>query len=428
MDEGYRTDLARELGPEARDRLVRYARIETTSDADSTTAPSTEKQLDLSRMLADELAELGLETELTEHGIVYSTLPGNVDGSTIGLVAHVDTSDDVSGANVQPQVFRYEGGDHPLPADASQVLSPEMWPELANHVGHELVSSDGTTLLGADDKAGLAEIMTALGYLLRHPEIEHGPVRIAFTPDEEIGRGVDNFDLEHFGAEVAYTLDGSNIGEIQDETFSALGARVRFRGRAVHPGWAKDIMVNAIRLAAEFVSKLPPELSPERTEEREGFVHPMRISGDAENVEVRLILRDFDEEKLEAHAELVRKAAAEVGNAEVEIVRQYRNMKQYLDAVPHAVALADEAVRRAGLEPIRSLVRGGTDGSRLSEMGLPTPNVFTGGQQAHSQREWICVADMGAAAETIVHLVRLWAEKGREGARSAPADREAVSG
>jgi tripeptide aminopeptidase len=418
--DGYRTDLARELGPEARDRLVRYALIETTSDPDTGTAPSTEQQLELSRLLVAELEELGLEAELTEHGIVYSTLPGNASAPTIGLVAHVDTSNDVSGAGVQPQLFTYAGGDHPLPGDERQVLSPEMWPELGNHVGHELVSSDGTTLLGADDKAGIAEIMTAVGYLLRHPEIPHGTIRIAFTPDEEIGHGVDNLDVERFGAEVAYTLDGSTAGEIQDETFSALEARVRFRGRAVHPGWAKDIMVNAIRLAAEFVSKLPPDLSPERTEEREGFIHPTRIAGDAETVEVRLILRDFDEDNLESHAELVRTIAADVGDAEVTITRQYRNMKQYVDAVPHAIELADEAVRRAGLEPVRSLVRGGTDGSQLSELGLPTPNIFTGGQQAHSQREWVCVADMGAAAETIVHLARVWAEQ-RGGADGAPS-------
>jgi tripeptide aminopeptidase len=408
--DGYRSDLARELGPDARDRLVRYVQVWTTSDPDSDTAPSTERQLDLQRILVQELGELGLEAELTEHGIVYGTLPGNKDAPTIGLVAHVDVSPDVSGENVRPQVFRYDGGAHPLPADPSQVLDPAEWPELGNHDGHELVSSDGTTLLGADDKAGVAEIMAAVAYLVRNPDVPHGTVRIAFTPDEEIGRGVDNFDVAAFGAEVAYTLDGSDAGQIQDETFSALEARVHFRGRAVHPGYAKDILVNAIRLAADFVAALPRELSPERTEEREGFIHPTRIYGYAENVEVRMILRDFDEEKLESYAELVRNTAAQVGDAEVEIRRQYRNMKQYLDEVPRAMELAEEAIRRAGLEPKRDLVRGGTDGSRLSEMGLPTPNVFTGGQQYHSQREWVCVADMGAAAETIVHLVQLWAE------------------
>jgi tripeptide aminopeptidase len=409
--DGYRSALARELGPDARERLVRYAQVWTTSDPDSPSAPSTERQLDLSRILLDELHALGLDAELSDAGIVYATLPGNTDAPTIGLVAHVDTSPDVSGENVKPQIFRYEGGAHALPGDPSQVLDPEEWPELANHVGHELISSDGTTLLGADDKAGVAEVMTSVAYLVRNPDLPHGTVKVAFTPDEEVGRGVDNFDVEGFGAEVAYTLDGSTAGEVQNETFSALEARVRFRGRAVHPGYAKDILVNAIRLAADFVAALPREVSPERTEERDGFIHPTRIEGDAENVEVRMILRDFDNDKLERYAELVRETAEKIGGAEVEVRRQYSNMKDYLDAVPRAVELADEAVRRAGLEPARSLVRGGTDGSRLSEFGLPTPNIFTGGQQYHSQREWVCVADMGTAAETIVHLVQLWAER-----------------
>ena len=420
---GYRSDLARELGADARERLVRYTQVWTTSDPDSPSAPSTERQLDLSRMLLEELTALGLDAELSDAGIVYATLAGNADAPTIGFVAHVDTSPDVSGEHVKPQIFRYEGGPHPLPGDPSQVLDPDEWPELGNHVGHELISSDGTTLLGADDKAGVAEIMAAVTHFVRNPDLPHGTVKIAFTPDEEVGRGVDNFDVEAFGAEVAYTLDGSTAGQIQDETFSALEARVRFRGRAVHPGYAKDILVNAIRLAADFVAALPREVSPERTEERDGFIHPTRIEGDAENVEVRMILRDFDEDKLEGYAELVRSTAAKIGGAEVEIRRQYRNMKEYLDAVPLAVELADEAVRRAGLEPIRALVRGGTDGSRLSEFGLPTPNIFTGGQQYHSQREWVCVADMGAAAETIVHLAQLWAERAKapEGASASSA-------
>ena len=409
--DGYRSDLARELGADARERLVRYAQVWTTSDPDSPSAPSTERQLDLSRMLLDQLRGLGLDAELSDAGIVYGTLPGNRNAPTIGLVAHVDTSPDVSGEDVKPQVFRYDGGPYPLPGDPEQVLDPGEWPELAKHVGHELVSSDGTTLLGADDKAGVAEIMAAVAYLVRNPDVPHGAVKVAFTPDEEVGRGVDNFDVEGFGAEVAYTLDGSTAGQIQDETFSALEARVRFRGRAVHPGYAKDILVNAIRLAADFVAALPREVSPERTDEREGFIHPTRIEGDAENVEVRMILRDFDEDSLEGYAQLVQETAEKIGGAEVEVRRQYRNMKSYLDAVPRACELAAEAVRRAGLEPIRALVRGGTDGSRLSEFGLPTPNIFTGGQQYHSQREWVCVADMGAAAETIVHLARLWAEE-----------------
>jgi tripeptide aminopeptidase len=418
---GYRSDLARELGADACERLVRYAQVWTTSDPDSPSVPSTERQLELSRMLLDELQGLGLDAELSDAGIVYGTLKSNAEAPTIGLVAHVDTSPDVSGEYVKPQVFQYDGGPHALPGDPSQVLDPAEWPELANHVGHELISSDGTTLLGADDKAGVAEIMAAVAYLVRNPDVPHGTLKIAFTTDEEVGRGVDNFDVEGFGAEVAYTLDGSTAGEIQDETFSALEARVRFRGRAVHPGYAKDILVNAIRLAADFVAALPRDIAPERTDERDGFIHPTRIEGDAENVEVRMILRDFDDETLEGYAALVRETAEKIGGAEVEVRRQYRNMKEYLDAVPHAVELADEAVGRAGLEPHRSLVRGGTDGSRLSEFGLPTPNIFTGGQQYHSQREWVCVADMGAAAETIVHLAQLWAERAKapEGASAS---------
>jgi tripeptide aminopeptidase len=410
--DGFRSEIARELAEEALERFLRYVQIDTESDPDSHDVPSTAKQLDLSRVLVEELKALGVDDATLDErsGVTYASLPPNVEGKTpIGLLAHVDTSPDVTGANVKPQRVEYEGGDVRLPGNASQVLSPEEWPELANHVGHEIVTTDGTTLLGADDKAGVAEIMAAVAYLQRNPDIPRGPVRIAFTPDEEIGRGVDNFDLERFGADVAYTLDGSTAGEVQEETFSALEARVKFRGRAVHPGYAKDIMVNAIRLASAFVAALPADLSPERTEDREGFIHPTRLEGDAENVELRLILRDHDESKLEEHAGIVQRVAAEHGG-EVDLRRQYRNMMEYIERVPQAIALADEAVRQAGLEPIHKVVRGGTDGSRLSELGLPTPNVFTGGQQAHSQREWICVADMGSAAETIVHLVRLWAE------------------
>ena len=410
--DGFRTELARELARDALDRFLRYVRVDTQSAYDSGQVPSTAKQLDLSRTLVDELKAIGAtDVELDEQaGIVYATVPATVEGKpTIGFVAHVDTTPDVSGENVDPQVLRYEGGDVPLRGDATQVLSPTEWPELANHVGHDIVTTDGTTLLGADDKAGVAEIMAAAAYLLAHPELQHGDIRVAFTPDEEIGHGVDNFDIERFRAEVAYTLDGSTAGEVQEETFSALEARVHFRGRAVHPGYAKDIMVNAIRLASDFVAELPMDRAPETTEEREGFIHPSRVEGDAENVEVRLILRDHDEATLESHVEVVRTIAARYGG-DVALLRQYRNMKEYIDRVPQAITLADEAVRRAGLEPLRRVVRGGTDGSRLSEMGLPTPNIFTGGQQAHSQREWVCVADMGSAAETIVHLAQLWAE------------------
>ena len=418
--DGFSSELARELAPEALERFLRYVVIDTQADPLSETSPTTEKQLQLSRLLAEELRELGLDdVELTEQGYVFATIPPTTDRAvpTIGLVAHVDVSFDAPAADVKPQVVRYEGGELRLPGDPTQVLRPGEIEDLENHVGHEIVTSDGTTLLGADDKAGVAEIVTAAAYLLRHPELEHGRVRIAFTTDEEVGRGTDHFDLERFGAEVAYTLDGDTAGEIQDETFSALEATVVFRGRAVHPGSAKGILVNAIKLAADFVDRLPKDsLSPETTEEREGFVHPHRIRGESEECELVLILRDFDEDKLAGHEELVRRLAAETvarvdhAEADVTVKRQYRNMKQYLDGVPRALEAAEEAVRRTGLQPTRTPIRGGTDGSRLSELGLPTPNLFTGGHEYHSRREWICVNDMGAAAATAVHLVQIWAE------------------
>jgi tripeptide aminopeptidase len=416
----YASELAAELAPEALVRFLRYVRIDTESDPRSETSPSTEKQLDLSRLLVDELRELGLEDpRVTEHGIVFATVPATAEREvpTIGLIAHVDTTSQAPGANVQPQVVRYDGGELPLPGDPSQVLSPATTPAIADHVGHEIVTSDGTTLLGADDKAGVAEIMAAVAYLVRHPELEHGRIRVAFTPDEEIGRGTQHFDLKEFGADVAYTADGSTAGEVQDETFSASELRVTFRGPGVHPGFAKGLLVNAIKLAADFVAGLPRDtLSPETTEEREGYVHPGRIEGTGERCTVELIARDFDEEKLEQHEALVRRLAEQAAAAdarasvEVEVRRQYRNMKEYLAVNPRAVEAAHEAVRRAGLEARSAFIRGGTDGAMLSELGLPTPNVFTGGHDYHSVREWVCVADMGAAAATLVHLAQVWAE------------------
>jgi tripeptide aminopeptidase len=416
---GYVSDLARELARDALERFLRYVRIDTRSEPRTGSYPSTAKQLDLSRLLVDELKELGLEDAELVDGVVMATVPATTDEDVpaFGLIAHVDTSPELSGANVQPQVVRYEGGELPLPGDPAQILRPEELPELGDHVGHELVTSDGTTLLGADNKAGVAEIMAAAAYLVAHPEIPHGPIRIGFTPDEEIGAGTDRFDLERFGAVAAYTLDGSTAGEVEDETFAALQAEVTFHGRNTHPGTAKDVMVNAIKLAADFVSSLPRDgLSPETTDDREGFVHPVELDGAVDRSTVRLILRDFDEEKLAGHERLVRelaeRAAAAAGRAvDVAVKRQYRNMKEYLLEQPHVVEAAEEATRRAGLEPRRAIIRGGTDGSRLSEKGLPTPNVFTGGHAYHSKREWVCVADMGAAAATVVHLAQVWAER-----------------
>jgi tripeptide aminopeptidase len=418
-DDGYLSDLARELAADALERFLRYVQVDTRSDPHSTEYPSTAKQLDLLRMLADECRELGLEdVELDEHGYVMATVPATVEAEapTIGLVAHVDTFPGVTGTGVKPQVVRYEGGELPLPGDPAQVLTPQDMPLLEEHVGHELVTSDGTTLLGADDKAGVAEIIAAAAYLVRHPELPHARVRVGFTPDEEIGRGTDHFDIGRFGADVAYTLDGARRGEVEDETFSATKATVRFLGRSAHTGTAKDVLANAIKAAADFVATLPRDrLSPETTAEREGFVHPDEITGNVEETTVVLIQRDFDDARLAEYGELVRRGAEEAAagrgvSVEVTIERQYSNMKRFIQD-PRIVEAAEEAVRRAGMEPKREIIRGGTDGSRLSEKGLPCPNLSTGGHDYHSRREWICVADMGAAASTIVHLAQVWAER-----------------
>jgi tripeptide aminopeptidase len=414
------SDLARATAPDALERFLRYVRIDTQADPASTTVPSTAKQLELSRLLVAELHELGLaDAALDDQGYVLATLPATVDRevSTIALLAHVDVSFDAPAANVQPQVVRYAGGRLPLPGDPSVALDPAISPNLERHVGHELVTSDGTTLLGADNKAGIAEIMAATAYLLAHPELEHGPVRICFTRDEEIGRGVDGLDLDVLGAVAAYTVDGSTAGWIEDETWNASAATVVFHGISAHPGTAKGRMVNANKIAADFIASLPRDrLSPETTEGREGFVHPTSAVSRDDEARVNLILRDFELDGVAAHERLIRdladRAAAAYPGArvEVEVTQTYLNMKEYLRDHPHVVEAAREAVRRAGLEPETHSVRGGTDGSRLSEMGLPTPNIFTGGEDFHSRHEWLCVADMGAAVATLVHLVQIWAE------------------
>ncbi len=412
--DGYLSELARELAADALERFLRYVQIDTASDPKSTSYPSSEKQLDLLRLLADECREAGLaEVQLDEHGYVTATVPATVDRAvpTIGFAAHVDTYPGVTGTGVKPQVVRYDGGDLALPGDPAQVLSRH---DLAEHVGHELVTSDGTTLLGADDKAGVAEIMAAAAYLIRHPEIEHGPIRVLFNPDEEVGRGTDHLDLEAFGADVAYTLDGSDRGEIEAETFSAVKATITFVGRSAHSGTAKGVLVNAVKAAGDFLASLPREgLSPETTDGRDGFVHPDEIVGNVEKTTVVLILRDFDDAHLDTHAEVVRRLAeaAAVGRGaqvDVKLEREYSNMAHFIDD-PWIVEAAEEAIRRSGSEPRRSIIRGGTDGSRLSENGLPCPNLSTGGHEYHSRREWLCVPDMGAAASTIVHLAQVWA-------------------
>jgi tripeptide aminopeptidase len=417
----YGSPLAAELAADALDRLVRYARIDTQASRASTTHPSTAKQLDLSRLLVDELRGLGLEdAELTDAGIVFATLPatGVENGTTVGLVAHVDTSPDAPSAGVEPQVWRdYDGGELVLPGDPSIVLSPTANPLLAERAGHDIVTSDGRTLLGADDKAGVAEIMAAVAWLAAHPDVRRARARIAFTVDEEVGHGTDGFDLDRFGADFAYTLDGQLVGEIENETFSAIELTVTFTGVGIHPGSAKGRLVNPIKLAARFVESLPRDtLSPETTEGTEGFVHPFAISGGADSASVTLIVRDHDGAKLEEHYALaVRLAEAAVSGipgAGVSFGRwdQYRNMREALDRVPHVVDAALEATRRVGLEPSLAAIRGGTDGSRLTEMGLPTPNIFTGGNDFHSVREWISVQDMAISAATVVELLKLLAD------------------
>jgi tripeptide aminopeptidase len=420
MDEPYGSALAGALRNEALERFLRYVRLDTQADRDSSSTPSSAGQLLLGRLLADELAELGLAEIVHDgRGVVTARLPpsAGIDGPHVGLLAHLDTSPDAPGSDVRPQLWRgYDGGAIVLPGDPTQVLSPATSALLSKRIGHDLVSSDGTTLLGADDKAGIAEIMTAVAYLCRHPEVPRPDTRIGFTVDEEIGRGAEQFPLERFGADFAYTLDGLVVGEVENETFSAVELKVTFRGVGVHPGTAKDKLVNPLRLAARFLCSLPAELSPEHTEGREGFVHPTGFSGGAEEAAVALILRDFDQDKLAAHEELVRRLAnaaiADEPRASVSFARweQYRNMRSRLEAVPRVVEAALEAARRVGLEPTLGSIRGGTDGARLTEMGLPTPNVYTGGNEYHSVREWISVEDLAISAATVVELLKLWAE------------------
>ncbi|MCP9486080.1 MAG: peptidase T [Gaiellaceae bacterium MAG52_C11] len=420
MAEGhFISPLAAELADDVLERFLRYVRIDTQSAYGQATTPSTAKQLELSRLLEAELRELGLDdVQLDEFGYVYGSLPGVKGAPVIGLIAHVDTSPDVTGTGVTPGIHEnYDGSRIVLSGDETQILDPQEQPALAEKIGHDLVTTDGTTLLGADDKAGVAEIMAAVAYLKRNPRPEHAPVRVCFTVDEEIGAGADHLDIGDFGAEYAYTLDGSGLGEIETETFNAWKVVVSIHGRSVHPGSAKGKLVSSIRLAADFVAALPRDrLSPETTDEREGFVHPTGINGTGEKTMVELIVRDHDKAKLDEHLAVIRRVVDEVGRKEpralLEVVEQetYRNMREVIDRHPRVVAAAEEAIRRAGVEPVHSIIRGGTDGARLSARGLPTPNLFTGGQEYHSPREWASVQDMAAAAATVVELARVWAE------------------
>lgn len=415
------TALAAELAGDVLERFLRYVVIDTQSDHESTSYPSSENQLDLSRLLVAELLELGLaDARLTEHGYVFATLPGTVVRPVVGLLAHVDTTPGTPGTGVMPIVHSaYDGSPIVLPGDTTQVLDPAETAELAERVGHDIVTSDGTTLLGADDKAGVAEIMAAVGWLARHPETERAPIRVGFTVDEETGRGTDFFDLEEFGADLAYTLDGSGLGSLEFESFAAKQVEIKIRGRGTHPGSAKGKLVNSLKLAADLVAALPRgTLSPETTDGREGFVHPVSIRGTAEETIVTFIARDYDAVKLDEHVALLQRLADDVARREprarvsMDVEFQYPNMREAIDQHPRVVEVAVEAYRRVGVEPVFEPIRGGTDGSRLSAAGLPTPNLFTGGQDYHSLQEWASVQDMAAAAAMIVELVGIWARSG----------------
>jgi tripeptide aminopeptidase len=416
----FTSPLAEAVAADLLDRFTRYVQIDTQSRVDRERCPSTPGQLDLSRMLVDELHAIGLaDAELDEHGYVYATLPATVpDTPAIGLIAHVDTSPDAPGAGVKPLVHRdYDGGVIELPRGGTR-LDPAVMPELERRRGHDIVTGSGDTLLGADDKAGVAAIMAAVAHLASHPELPRPPLRIAFTPDEEIGHGATLFDIPRFGARCAYTLDGSRLGELQDETFSAIEVRVRITGVGVHPGFATGKLVSALRVAAQIVAALPADrLTPETTSGREGFIHPTLLQGSTDTAEVRWIVRDFDETLLQAHVELLRDTAERVLTAnpgaelEFDVIRQYRNMREYIARDPDVIAAAEEALAAEGIEPIREPIRGGTDGSRLSEMGLLTPNIFDGGYEYHSVREWASVQDMAAAAAVIVRLAETWTRR-----------------
>lgn len=407
----------------AAERLLRYVQIDTQSDPQSNTHPTTEKQKDLSKLLAEELKQIGVtDAHMDEYGYVYATIPSNTDKQVpvICFCAHVDTAPDASGTNVKPIVHEnYKGNDIVLPEDASQVISPSVYPYLKEHIGNPVITASGNTLLGGDDKAGVAIIMDMANYLVNHPEVKHGTIKILFTPDEEVGKGTAKVDLKKLGADFGYTLDGGALGDFEDETFSADGVTIDIHGVISHPGTAKGKLVNALKIAGEILAALPKdEFSPETTEGREGFVHPTRVSGIAEKATLEFIVRDFITAKLKDHEDRLRSIADEVmkkhpkATIDFKVQEQYRNMKEVLDKHPEISEHAAEAYKRAGVTLKNEPIRGGTDGSRLSFMGLPCPNIFTGMQAIHSKHEWIGVKDMNKAVEVLVNLVQVWEEKG----------------
>lgn len=405
------------------ERFLRYVQIDTQSDSASKTIPSTEKQKDLGKVLVEELKEIGIsDAHLDEYGYIYATIPANTDKANVPVIcfcSHMDTSPDCSGKDVKPIIHRnYDGSDIVLPDDSTVVLRPKDHPDLKEQIGNDIITASGLTLLGADNKAGLAEIMDAARYLMGHPEVKHGKIRILFTPDEEIGRGVDKADMKKLGADFGYTVDGEKLGSLEDETFSADAVTIDIRGVSIHPGFAKGKLESALKIASDIVAGLPKDrLSPETTDGKEGFIHPVTMSGGAELAKIEFIIRDFTDEMLESHENILRDIMNGVlknypnSRAEFKVTEQYRNMKKVLDQYPQVVDNAMEAMRRAGVKPLPSSIRGGTDGSRLSFMGLPCPNIFAGEHAFHSREEWVSVQDMEKAVETIVQLAMVWEER-----------------
>ena len=404
------------------ERFLRYVKIDTQSDHDSMTHPSTEKQKDLGKILVEELKAMGIkDAEMDEHCYVYATIPSNTNKRVpvICFCSHMDTSPDVTGKNVNPVIHKnYQGGDIILPKDKTQIIKFEEHPQLKDQIGNDIITTDGTTLLGADNKAGIAEIMDAANYLMTHPEIKHGKIRILFTPDEEVGRGVDKVDMKKLGAEIGYTIDGADLGSVENETFSADALTIKIQGFNIHPGFAKDKMESAIKICSEIISKLPKDShSPETTEGKEGFVHPVSVKAEVDSAVMKFIIRDFDEKGLKESEDMIKNITDGVvskydrSSYEIKIEESYRNMKSVLDEKPEIIQYAMEAIQRAGLEPKLDSIRGGTDGSRLSFMGLPCPNIFAGEHAFHSTLEWVSVQDMQKAVETIVNLCMIWEEK-----------------
>ncbi len=406
------------------ERFLRYVKFDTQSDEESSTFPSTEKQKVLAKDLADELKEIGLhDAHMDQWGYVMATLTANSSKSIPGIafIAHMDTSPAVSGLHVNPIFHKnYRGGNITLMNDPNQVIKVEENPDLANMIGHDIITADGTTLLGADNKAGIAEIMDAVNYLITHPEEKHGTIKICFTPDEEVGRGTEKIDLKKLGAKYAYTVDGESRGEIESETFSADAVTIKFYGKNIHPGYAKNKMINSVKVASSFIESLPKvSLSPETTDNREGFVHCYNFSGNEELSVLKFIIRDFETRNLRKYESELKALANEAAKKfpgtsfEFLVVEQYRNMKEILDKHPQVINYGIEAMERLGVQPIMHPIRGGTDGSRLSFMGLPTPNIFAGEHSYHSKLEWISIEDMKMAVRVIVELSKIWEEKGK---------------